>query len=64
MNKLLTSDQTAEFLGVKWATLHAWRAKRIGPKYIKVGRSVRYDPQDLNEWLTTRVVEPASAEMT
>lgn len=31
-------------------TLRNWRALRIGPDYIKVGKSVLYPIDKLNEW--------------
>lgn len=55
---LLNQDQAAEFLAVKPSTLNTWRALRKGPKYSKVGRSVRYRKSDLMEFVEGGVVEP------
>ena len=55
---LLTQEQAAEFLNMKPSTLTTWRALRKGPKYSKVGRSVRYRRSDLVEFVSGRVVEP------
>lgn len=40
-----------EFTGVSTATLRRWRAEGIGPKAIKLGRSIRYRKADLLAWL-------------
>jgi hypothetical protein len=41
----------AAFLGVTEATLADWRYRRRGPAFVKVGRLVRYRPEDLDVWL-------------
>ena len=51
---LLTPAQTAQRLGVQMRTLEAWRLRGGGPKYIKVGRLVRYRERDVAEWLASR----------
>ena len=35
-------------------TLEIWRVQGRGPKYIKVGRFVRYRESDLDAWLDSR----------
>ncbi|WP_076831364.1 helix-turn-helix domain-containing protein [Frankia sp. CcI49] len=49
MEPLLTPDQVAEILCIKPKTLENWRAMSPprGPKYIKIGRQVRYRTLDL-----------------
>lgn len=51
MESLLDTNQAAAFTGNKSQTLEKWRVTGIGPKFIKVGRSVRYDPKDLRDWI-------------
>jgi hypothetical protein len=41
----------AAFLCVTEATLADWRYRRRGPAFVKVGRLVRYRPEDLDAWL-------------
>ena len=48
---LWTEIQTAEFLTVPVKTLQAWRVRGGGPKFIKLGRCVRYSKEDLLEFL-------------
>lgn len=49
--KLLTLDQLAEMLVVSPKTIHAWRAKRLGPPALKVGRHLRFRHEDVERWL-------------
>jgi predicted DNA-binding transcriptional regulator AlpA len=49
-NRLWTADETASFLGVPKATLYRWRYLGIGPKAGRVGRHLRYDPDDVMAW--------------
>jgi hypothetical protein len=46
----LNETQTAEFLGVSVRTLQAWRVRGGGPRYCKIGRSVRYQRRVLVEF--------------
>jgi hypothetical protein len=39
-------------------TLAEWRSRGIGPRYIKVGRDVRYRRSDLDAWITEHTVDP------
>lgn len=55
---LLTEREAAEFLAVSPATLNAWRTRRQGPRYIKLGRAVRYQQADLAAWLESRTIDP------
>jgi hypothetical protein len=39
-------------------TLRNWRHKSIGPPYIKIGRSVRYDRAEFIAWLEQFKITP------
>ncbi|MCP9949290.1 helix-turn-helix transcriptional regulator [Actinomadura madurae] len=43
-------DEVARFLGVPKATLYQWRYLGIGPKAGRVGRHLRYLPEDVITW--------------
>lgn len=58
MDKLLTPDETAELLNTPIANLSAWRYNGTGPAFIRVGRQIRYRPDDLEAWLESRRVDP------
>ena len=52
---LLNEQEAAAMLGVAPGTLSVWRSTgRYGIPFIKVGRNVRYRPNDLDKWLATR----------
>jgi len=48
---LLNETQAADFLNVSIRSLQAWRVKGNGPKYSKIGRSVRYRQCDLDAFV-------------
>ena len=50
--KYLTTDEVVErYRGeVSAGTLRNWRAQRVGPPFIKIGKSVLYPVQGLDEW--------------
>ncbi|WP_163372896.1 helix-turn-helix transcriptional regulator [Endozoicomonas acroporae] len=53
--KLLNTAQVCELLGKAPQTLQNWRSIGTGPKFIKVGRDVRYREADIIEWLESNV---------
>lgn len=50
-SKLLDTNQLAEQLLNKSNTIEGWRIKGVGPRYIKIGRLVRYRLEDVELWL-------------
>ena len=58
----LTPREAAPILRVKGQTLKRWRAKGIGPAYVRLeGGRVRYRLSDLEAWLAANTVAPGSA---
>lgn len=49
-----TTKEAASCLGISEKTLANWRVSGIGPKYLKVGRLVRYREEDIQSWLSAR----------
>jgi hypothetical protein len=50
----LDTKQAAKYLfgeDGKPGTLDQWRYRKVGPTFIKLGRLVRYEQTDLDEWL-------------
>ncbi len=47
----LTADQVAQMTGFSTKSLEAYRAKRQGPPFLKVGHSVRYRADDVRAWM-------------
>lgn len=46
----LTPEQVAERYQLSEATVKEWRYKRIGPKFLRLGKRVRYSVKALEEW--------------
>jgi excisionase family DNA binding protein len=63
--ELLTQVEAASRLGVTAKTLETWRSRQTYKlKFVKVGRLVRYRPQDINDFLESRVVSPGEPKST
>jgi excisionase family DNA binding protein len=48
---LVDNKQAADILGVNYLTLQNWRSTGKSPRYVKVGRNVRYRISELKAWL-------------
>lgn len=51
----LDSNAAADYLGLKRTTLEAWRCRGGGPRFVKMGRLVKYRTADLDAFIETRV---------
>lgn len=60
MDALLDTKTAAGRLGLHPNTLEKFRTYGGGPKFVKIGRTVRYRPLDLDSWTEARVVESTS----
>ena len=56
-NRILTDIEVAERLGVSRFTVRSWRLKGVGPRFLKMGRAVRYRSQDVDEYERQALVE-------
>lgn len=65
MKDIDTPGAVADYTGVPVSTLAQWRYLERGPRFVKVGRMVRYRRIDIDEWLTANTVntkeQPADA---
>jgi hypothetical protein len=50
MKPLLDTSAAAPLMGVTVGTAENWRVAGLGPKFIKSGRRVLYDPDDIAAW--------------
>ena len=63
--RTLTDVEVAARLGVSRFTVRSWRLKGLGPRFLKMGRAVRYRPQDVDEYERQALVETqAQSERT
>lgn len=54
---LLTERNVAELLRVSVKTLQGQRWQKVGIPYLKIGRSVRYRSEDVEQYLIDSVVK-------
>jgi excisionase family DNA binding protein len=52
----ITEREAAERLQMSQRTLQAWRTRGEGPRFLKLGRSVRYTEQELDSWMAARTM--------
>jgi predicted DNA-binding transcriptional regulator AlpA len=58
--ELLRTSGAAAMTGLSASTLNKLRCAGGGPPFLKLGRAVRYNPDDLKEWLDSRRVRSTS----
>jgi hypothetical protein len=58
MIQSLDENLASKVLGVAVQTLRNWRHQRRGPAYVKMGRSVRYEFNDLVDYLNKKKIDP------
>jgi predicted DNA-binding transcriptional regulator AlpA len=58
--RALTVRGAAIYLGLSASTLNKLRCTGAGPIYFKLGRAVRYDPQELDQWLAAHRIGSTS----
>jgi predicted DNA-binding transcriptional regulator AlpA len=51
--KLLNEHEVARITGLSVASVRRWRLLQQGPKYLKIGSSVRYRAADVEAWLAS-----------
>ena len=54
ISRKVATDEAAQALGVSTSWLTKLRLTGDGPKYIKIGRRVVYDPADIEAWAAAR----------
>jgi excisionase family DNA binding protein len=55
--RTLTDVEVAARLGVSRFTVRSWRLKGTGPRFLKMGRAVRYRPEDVDEYERQALVD-------
>lgn len=51
---LWTVEDVAALLQVPVKTIYEWRRHRKGPDATRVGKYLRFDPQDVRDWLKSQ----------
>jgi len=53
-DRYLTADDIAVIFKVPKETVYQWRKKRTGPPGFRIGKHVRYDPDDVRTYVAQR----------
>jgi excisionase family DNA binding protein len=53
--RMLRTREAAEYTGLAKSTLEKHRVRGTGCRFIRIGRVVIYDPDDLDAWLTAHL---------
>jgi hypothetical protein len=61
---LVDTATAARYLGLSRSTLEKARVYGGGPKYYKYSKVIRYRPEDLDAWLSERLMHTTSAKAT
>jgi predicted DNA-binding transcriptional regulator AlpA len=59
---LFSEQQAAQMLRVTVKALQKWRVTGTGPRFVKVGRLVRYTEDTLEEFIQQRTVASTSEQ--
>lgn len=54
IDTLLNEHDVARVTGLSVASVRRWRLLRLGPRYLKLGSSVRYRAADVTYWIQNR----------
>ena len=57
IDRLLTVEDLAEYLGVPVTTVYAWRYHSQGPPGFRVGRHLRFRRSDVEGWIEDRIAQ-------
>jgi predicted DNA-binding transcriptional regulator AlpA len=59
-DRLLDEREAADLLHINHRTLANWRVRGGGPRFVKIGRLVRYRAGDISDWIEGRTSESTS----
>lgn len=61
LDELMTPAETGDYLkDLPEATLAQWRHRNIGPRYLKIGKHVRFRRSDVEAWLAEQYGQGAA----
>jgi excisionase family DNA binding protein len=52
---LWSVNEVATYLSVPVETVYQWRKRKYGPPAARVGKHLRYDPDDVRTWFRGQV---------
>jgi excisionase family DNA binding protein len=57
IHELLTESEAAKYLKISERTLQAWRCNGAGPAFVRIGRAIRYQLNDILAWISANTVK-------
>lgn len=57
-NEGMTTAQAATIMGISAGSLNNMRSRKAGPKYFKIGKSIRYLRLDVIKYINDRTIDP------
>jgi predicted DNA-binding transcriptional regulator AlpA len=63
-SRTLSNKEAARLLGFNPNTLVKWRMNGFGPRFLKLGRHVRYRERELELWLNDRTFSSTTQYQT
>ena len=57
-DQLITTAELSAFLSIPASTLRQWSYHGTGPKPLRVGRHLRYEPTEVRRWLSEECTRP------
>lgn len=55
--RYLSPQELSQYLGIAIQTVYEWTSQRRVP-YIKLGRLVKFDQREIDEWMKRQRIEP------
>lgn len=55
-DSLWTQKNVAEYLDIPHNTVARWRVNNVGPRFIRIGKYVRYRKADVDRWIESQTV--------
>ncbi len=55
--RLLTTQEAAQYLGLKIQTIYNWRHARKGPDYVMIGGAPRYEIESLEYFIKSNRIK-------
>ena len=49
-------SDVARYLGIPVKTLYNWRTAGYGPEGVRLGKHIKYDPQDVAAWFDAQKI--------
>jgi excisionase family DNA binding protein len=61
--RAMVETEAASLLGLSVKTLRAWRCHGRGPRFVKLGRAVRYLRSDVDEFIRKNTVSTSMSDV-